>query len=116
MKGNFRFFLFSAGFKGQTVNYVNKHLAEYDVEGDIVTGLNNATDSAYSAFMMGVESFSVEDLVTAVETLVQANAELSHIRSHAKGTPRNVKEIAVITIPEGLTWIKHSLYYRRDEI
>ena len=104
-------------FKGTAYeDYVNKHLAEYDVEGEIATGLNNATDSAYSAFMMGVESFSVEDLVTAVETLVQANAELSHIRSHAKGTPRNVKEMAVITIPEGLTWIKHSLYYRRDEI
>ena len=65
---------------------------------------------------MGVDSFSVEDLVTAVESLVEANAELIHLRSGATGDPARVKEIAVLTIPEGLTWIKHSLYYRRNEI
>ena len=104
-------------FKGtEYEDYVNAHLARFDAEGRVVDGLNNATDNAYSAFMMGVDSFSVEELVTAVESLVKANAELSLLKSGSKGTASEVKEIAVLTIPEGLTWIKHSLYYRRNEI
>ena len=65
---------------------------------------------------MGVDSFSIEDMVTAVETLVQSNAELVNLRTGKPGEAAEVKEIAVLTIPEGLTWIKHSLYFRRNEI
>ncbi len=104
-------------FKGTKYeDYVNAHLDRFDVEGRVVDGLNNATNNAYSAFMLGVDSFSVEELVTAVESLVKANAELSLLKSGKRDTAADVKEIAVLTIPEGLTWIKHSLYYRRSEI
>ena len=97
-------------------DYVNMRLAEYDADSDIAAGIDMATDKSYSSFMIGVDSFSVEDMVTAVESLVQANAELSLLKAGQKGTEADVKEIAVLTIPEGLTWIKHSLYYRRNEI
>ena len=96
--------------------FVRERLAGYDAEAEIANSFNVATDKSYSAFMMGVDSFSVEDMVTAVESLVKANSELSHLRSGAVGDAPDVKEIAVLTIPEGLTWIKHSLYYRRNEI
>ncbi len=97
-------------------DYVEKHLSSFNPERRINADLDNATLNVGANFSMGVDSFSVEDMVTAVETIVTANAELSHLRSGAEGAPADVKEIAVLTIPEGLTWIKHSLYYRRNEI
>lgn len=103
-------------FKGtEFEDYVNKHLERYDAEKEIYSNLNKVTVNAFSAFEMGVDSFSIEDMVTAVETLVKSNAELMRLRDGA-AVPAEVKEIAVLTIPEGLTWIKHSLYYRRNEI
>ena len=65
---------------------------------------------------MGVDAFSIEEMVTAVESIVNANAKLSHLHAGAKGKHGETKEIAVMTIPEGLTWIKHSVYMRRTEI
>ena len=96
--------------------YVERHLAAYNAERGVNIGLESVSENIYSDFRMGVDSFSIEDMVTAVETLVEANAELIHLRSGAAGESAKVKEIAVLTIPEGLTWIKHSLYYRRNEI
>ena len=104
-------------FKGtEYEDYVERHLSKYNAERALDFGLAAVSENTYSYFRMGVDSFSVEDLVTAVESLVEANAELIHLRSGATGDPARVKEIAVLTIPEGLTWIKHSLYYRRNEI
>lgn len=104
-------------FKGTKYeDYVSECFAGFDAESKIASGLDSATDNVYASFMTGVGSFSVEDMVTAVESIVKSNSELSYIRSGAKGNPPDVKEIAVLTIPEGLSWIKHSLYYRRNDI
>ena len=104
-------------FKGtEYESFVNRHLASYDADKEIYSFLNRETDNMFSAFQMGVDSFSIEDMVTAVETLVQSNAELVNLRAGKPGATAEVKEIAVLTIPEGLTWIKHSLYFRRNEI
>lgn len=70
-----------------------------------------ATDNRYgSQVSMGLCTFSVEDLVSSVETLVNANVRLSCLRSGSGRPESTVKEIAVLTLPEGLTWIKHSLF------
>ena len=97
-------------------SYVEDHLDRFDIAEKVNKDLDEATDDAYSAFQLGVDTFSVEDMVAAVETLVSANAKLGHLKSGATGRPASVKEIAVLTIPEGLTWIKHSLYKRRTEL
>lgn len=104
-------------FKGtQYEEYVTKHLDAYDVEEDIERKLRFATSKTVSELVMGVDAFSVEDMVTAVESLVNANAKLSHLHDGGRGKPKETKEIAVVTIPEGLSWIEHSIYNRRTEI
>lgn len=97
-------------------DYVTQHLAAFDAEEEICRIINNATEKSISELSMGVDAFSVEEMVTAVESIVNANAKLSHLHSGAKGKYGETKEIAVMTIPEGLTWIKHSVYNRRTEI
>ena len=60
--------------------------------------------------LSGIDSFSIEDLVTASETLVNAEVRLKHLFSGGKEDLHVSKEIAVITRTEGVTWIKHSLF------
>ena len=90
--------------------YVKDSIDNYDEEDFIVSQVNNSTESVYHDLAIGIDSFSVQDMVTAVETIVNANVNLSHLREGVKYSIGEVKEIAVLTIPEGLTWIKHSLY------
>lgn len=90
--------------------YVKDSFDNFDEEGFVVSHVNDATDSVHRDLRTGVDSFSVQDMVTAVETIINANVNLSHLKVGAKGPVGEVKEIAVLTIPEGLTWIKHSLY------
>lgn len=104
-------------FKGtEYEEYVNSHLGNYDYQSHIELILKKATSGVLKELSIGFSSFGIEDMVTAVETIVNANAKLNHLRSGAPGKPGEAKEIAVMTIPEGLSWIKHSLYYRRNEI
>jgi hypothetical protein len=51
-----------------------------------------------------------EEMVTAAETIVNAEVRLDHLRSGCNEPLHNTREIAVITRVEGLTWLKHSLY------
>ena len=59
---------------------------------------------------IGLDSFSVEELVYSVEKLVNANARLSHLLTNSQGLPGSTREIAVVTRAEGLTWCLHSLF------
>ena len=59
---------------------------------------------------IGLDSFSVEELVYSVEKLVNANVRLSHLLTNSQGLPGSTREIAVVTRAEGLTWCLHSLY------
>jgi len=104
-------------FKGTKYEqYVKDHLEAYDYRREVASRIDKATDKTLSDLARGVDSFSVEDMVTAVESIVTANVKLNHLRSGAVGKPGDAKEIAVITIPEGISWIKHSIYMRRNEI
>lgn len=105
-------------FKGtQYEKYVDEHLENFDYAHRIGAIVNHATRMSEKELSYGVTSFSIEDMVTAVETIVNANAKLNHLlHFSSRGKAGETKEIAVITIPEGLTWIKHSLYMRRNEI
>lgn len=104
-------------FKGtEYEEYVTKSISEFDVEGNICEKINQATDQTFNELASGVDSFSIEEMVTAVESIINANAKLNNLHSKAKGRHVEVKEIAVMTLPEGLTWIKHSIYMRRTEI
>jgi hypothetical protein len=91
-------------------DFVNKKLKELDVKDAAANLVNSASDEICSDVKTGIDSFSIEDLVTATETLVDAEVRLKHLLSLGKEPPHHTKEIAVITRTEGVTWLKHSLF------
>lgn len=104
-------------FKGtEYEEYVTSCLSQFDAECEICNKINQATEKTLSELAVGVDSFSMEEMVTAVESIINANAKLTNLRTKDRGNRAEVKEIAVMTLPEGLTWIKHSIYMRRAEI
>lgn len=96
--------------------YVKEHLAAYPYDKMVEKAIRKADENTQKELVHGISSFSVEDMVTAVETIVNVNAKLNRLKGGKHVRPVDVREIAVLTIPEGLTWIKHSLYLRREEI
>ena len=91
-------------------SYVTQELDSHNIEDSYYQTFYNAYSEVMSRTDMGLNTFSVEDLVTAVETLVNAEVRLKHLLSKGKEYPHLTKEIAVITRIEGLTWLKHSLF------
>ena len=59
---------------------------------------------------IGIDTFSMEEMVTSAESLVNANVRLNHLKNGGKGLVGQTREIAVLTRAEGFTWIKHSLF------
>ena len=90
--------------------FVQKKLEAFNVEDAAAEKINTATGEVLSGVYNGLDTFSIEDLVTAVEALVNAEVRLKHLLSKGKEYPHNTKEIAVITHIEGVTWLKHSLF------
>lgn len=98
-------------FKGTEFEvFVTRKLDAYNPEASYMDAINNATNSYLEEILRGLDSFSIEEMVTAAETIVNAEVRLDHLKSGCKEPLHNTKEIAVITRVEGLTWIKHSLY------
>ncbi|QVJ81659.1 hypothetical protein SAMN04487826_1973 [Prevotella sp. khp1] len=91
-------------------SYVTQELDSHNIEDSFYQTFYNANSEVMSRTDMGLNTFSVEDLVTAVETLVNAEVRLKHLLSKGNEYPHLTKEIAVITRIEGVTWLKHSLF------
>lgn len=71
----------------------------------------NATGKAKNDVNLGLSSFSISDLVTSAETIINANSRLSHLFAGVRPPLECVSEMAVITRPEGLKWVKHSIFF-----
>ena len=98
-------------FKGtEFEGFVTRKLAAYNAKDDFMIKMHEAIDKTYTSVLDGIETFSVEDMVMAAETIVNAEVRLDHLSSGCKTPLNTTREIAVITRAEGLTWIKHSLY------
>ena len=98
-------------FKGtEYENFVKQKLADYDPKEDFKALINEASDNTFAEVKHGINSFSIEEMVDATETIIDAEVRLDHLSSGRLGPLHCTKEIAVITRVEGLTWIKHSLY------
>lgn len=98
-------------FKGtEFESYVTKKFEPYDAKEEFMVKIYEATEKTYDSVLEGIETFSVEDMVMAAETIVNAEVRLGHLSSGCKKPLNATREIAVITRAEGLTWIKHSLY------
>ena len=91
-------------------SFVTQELDSHDIEDSYYQTFYNASGEVMSRTRMGLNTFSVEDLVTAVETLVNAEVRLKHLLSKGKEHSHLTKEIVVITRIEGVTWLKHSLF------
>lgn len=59
----------------------------------------------------GLRSFSMTDLVLSAETILNANVRLTSLLSGQRPPSECVREIMVITRPEGIRWIKHSYIF-----
>jgi hypothetical protein len=91
-------------------DYVNKKLELFDDLEYAFDHTDFIKNDMELKVLSGIDSFSIEDLVTASETLVNAEVRLKHLFSGGKEDLHVSKEIAVITRTEGVTWIKHSLF------
>lgn len=89
---------------------IEERIAEFNAGQTIKKNIDEAIKEAYQQVKIGIDSFSIEDMADAAETLINANISLKHLRSGGKGELGTIRELAVITRTEGLTWIKHSLY------
>lgn len=98
-------------FKGtEFETFVTKKLDSYNAKETFIMKMCEAIDKTYTSVLDGIETFSVEDMVMATETILNAEVRLDHLSSGCKTPLNTTREIAVITRTEGLTWIKHSLY------
>lgn len=98
-------------FKGTEFEaFVTKKFEAYDAKQYFMMKMREAINKTYASVLDGIETFSVEDMVIAAETIVNAEVRLDHLSSGCKTPLNTTREIAVITRAEGLTWIKHSLY------
>ena len=91
-------------------SYVQDSFEAFDIKDIVADNMNAATDDVLSKVFDGLDTFSIEDMVTAAETLVNAEVRLKRLASMGKEHPHTTKEIVVITRTEGVTWLKHSLF------
>lgn len=86
-----------------------ENLAGYDSNSDTV--FSGANKMVVKDVNIGLSSFSISDLVTSAETIINANTRLSHLFAGVRPPLECVSEMAVITRPEGLKWVKHSIFF-----
>lgn len=94
-------------------NAIDK-LRKLDCDKEISREVDATIENNKTDMLIGIATFSVEDMVSAVEAIVDANARFGHLLSDAPGNPGGIKEIAVITIPEGVSWIINKDNKRRN--
>lgn len=98
-------------FKGTKYEeYVRESFENFDYKNSLPCIVDNVIQKELRDVYVGIDSFSVEDIVTSAETLVNSNVRLLHLKAGGKGLTGSTREIAVLTRAEGFTWIKHSLY------
>lgn len=89
---------------------ITEKLEEMDCEAAGHRIVYNSTENAMHNVEIGMETFSIEEMVYAVEKLVNANTRMTRLINGNKKSIPGVKEIAVITRTEGFSWIKHSMF------
>ena len=88
----------------------SEKLQNFNIKEAVDEMITNAVQSVMREIAIGIDTFSIKDMVDYAETLVNAEVRLRSLKNKEKGFQRGTREIAVITIPEGLTWIKHHLF------
>lgn len=98
-------------FKGTKYEQqVEEQLSLLDGEGSFKETLKEQSLQYLNNVLIGIGTFSIQDMVDTAETLVNAEVRLDHLSNGLKAPAQSTSEIAVITRIEGVTWIKHSLF------
>ena len=90
--------------------YVNECLQKNSNFSIVDDSVSEATALAEEKLYDGIDTFSIEEMVTSSEKFVNANVRLNHLKKGGKGLIGSTREMAVLTRTEGFTWIKHSLF------
>lgn len=98
-------------FKGTDYEeYVNQSFENVEKNCLVPNIVGKAMHIARHEVYSGIDTFSIEELVYSAEDFVNANIRLNHLKNGSKGLVGHTREIAVLTLAEGFTWIKHSLF------
>lgn len=74
---------------------------------EILGFIKNSQAICHSEAIIGIDTFSVEELGDTVVNLINSDALFSNLKNKERGLLNLVCERAVMTIPEGFTWIQH---------
>lgn len=85
-------------------------LENFNIKEAIEEKIVNSISGVLREVFVGIDTFSIQDMVDYAESLVNAEVRLRSLKNKENGSHLGTREIAVITIPEGLTWIKHHLF------
>ena len=105
-------------FKSRAINVAkeDKQLSEIeryiddDEMNERLECILNATELRFKINLTNaINSYHIEDMVRMSERLIDVEAQLQHLQEPDKPLMMT-KEIATMTLAEGFSWIKHSLY------
>lgn len=85
-------------------------IESFDVENAVDKKIQLSIKIDSHSLLSGISSFSIQEMVDYAETLINAEVRLRNLKNKNKGNASGTREIAVMTIPEGFTWIKHHLF------
>ena len=89
---------------------IRERLAEFEIGGYLAGVMEQADMLINDRLELGIQTFSIEGMVDAVETIINTNARLDRLKEGGRCLQRRMKELAVITKPEGMKWLVHDLY------
>ena len=105
-------------FKTRAVNATKEGIPKTETEryiDDNEMGIHlacilDATEFRFrNNLIAAINSYHIEDMVRMSESLIDVEAQLQHLQEPSKPLMAT-KEIATMTLAEGFSWIKHSLY------
>lgn len=88
---------------------LESQLEKFDIEKKLTEYATNAVKEIHNHVNAGIHNFAIPDMVQAAETLLNANANFRSLHDKGEKSADVVRELAVLTCTEGLTWIKHSI-------
>lgn len=89
---------------------IRKFFEETDLKEIAKNIVSEKLIEVFQEIAEGIASFSIEEMVDSSETLINAELRLDHLRKRKQIPIGFTKEIAVMTFPEGFTWLKHSVF------
>ena len=95
--------------EGNPKTETERYIDDYEM-GIHLECILDATELRFrNNLITAINSYHIEDMVRMSERLIDVEAQLQHLQAPNKPLMAT-KEIATMTLAEGFSWIKHSLY------